>query len=278
MTRLTALPALALVLGALVLSPSGVRAQAPAADLPLPYAQRPLTLPKMNLRVDVNLAVATASWGGISATSMGLGTGVGFGITDDIEVGGIVLPLVFEIEPGNDVLFGDPTIYGSFRLLSGNFELGAYVRLSVPVNTDVLEINGGVPMLIRLSDSTRLDTGIFFPVSVFTGSDILGVSPDPTVALHLPLAFTVNIMDPLFVGLATGFQIGDLANAGDTISVPLGFNVGYSIGSERPIADLRLELLFPHFLNTSSNVDWDSPFAGIWSITFRANVYIDVGG
>jgi len=260
MTRLSiALAALATVSAA-----SSAQAQqvAPAQQLPLSFARRPLTLTRNTLRVDAEFVIShtevTFLGTTSSSTGVGLSAGAGFGITEDLEVGATVLPLT--LSP--DFQYNRPSVYGTYRFLRGDVEVGARLALSLPINGD-FGINVGVPVLLHLGDTMRLDTGVFLQL---TTSDPLGKS------LNIPLAFTANINPNLFIGARTGLLFPDF----DGLMMPLGAYVGYTIAGgdgSTPLADITGAFDFPFFLRSSGG---DAIYTGLWTASLNGRIFFNL--
>jgi hypothetical protein len=87
-------------------------------QLPTSLQARPLTLPGGVLRYDAGVDVLRVIQAR-SATAVGIHLGLGYGITDDLEVGGVLLPLqAFIGSTGSgEVGFGDMSLYGQYRFV-----------------------------------------------------------------------------------------------------------------------------------------------------------------
>lgn len=238
--------------------------------LPLPYAQRPLTLTEGTIRGDADFVIArvlttrgtmATGFRVVSDTAAALVVGGGYGILDDLEVGATVLPL--QLAP--DFEYGDPSIYGVFRFLRGSVDLGASLSLTFPVQGDFV-MAPGVPVLFHLGESMRLDTGLFVPI-VFD-------SPDTYAVLSIPVRFSVNVIPELFLGASTGLEMVEFDP--DFTTIPLGFHAGYTIAqgdTGGPLLDLMAGFRFPAFLVPAS--DGDVVVTRRWVLTFGARLYID---
>lgn len=225
--------------------------------LPIQYVRRPLTLPAMTLAPEVGFSVLKLPDFGRFSTDplIGVSLGASFGITDDLEVGVTPLPLLVSPE----FEYRNPNVNATYRFLPGEFEIGARVRFFIPAQDEtdpVLQM--GVPMLLHLSDSFRLDTGVNFSfvfgdeatVGLLGYSDVLSIEPG------VPLRATLQVTDPVFVQAGTGFGIVTFDDAGESFFMPLGVGAGYTIaGEDAPIADITARFDFPLFLTPGSSGD-----------------------
>ncbi len=235
----------------------------PGVRMPLPFAQRPLTLPKMTLAPQLGFKVTHISSDGFSLpTIVDLEAGAHFGITDDFEVGVLALPIRFAPDFG----FGNPRLEATYRFLKGDVEIGA--RLGVTFITTKgasgASLEPGLPILFHLGPSARLDTGVFFPLTFGTAPSVaglgIGLGSDTTVGLRAPVRFTYNVLPELYLGAQSGLAIADLGHAGDSMYVPLGFVAGYAIAGEKgPLLDIDPYFTFPLFATPSSDGDKINP-------------------
>ena len=190
----------------LVLGCLGGRAE---AQLPVRYQARPLTLPELTLRPDVGLAFESrARVGEDRLNTLGLDAGFGIGVTDDLELGTLIVPL--EMAP--TFRYDDPAIYGRYRFLTGKLELGAELRMWLPFKDD-FRLSMGVPLLWHAGRVVRVDSG-FFLLTDF------GDRVEATV----PLRLGFQTSDRFMFGLESG-----LALPGP--HVPFGMFIVYTVGA-----------------------------------------------
>jgi hypothetical protein len=242
--------------------------------MPLPFAERPLTLPKMTLAPEVGFDVTHVSIGGFgSATGVGMEIGAHFGILDDLEVGAVVLPLEFS----PDFAYGNPRLEATFRFLKGTVEMGARLRTTFGVhsgNTGVV-LEPGLPILVHVGQSARIDTGVFVPMGFGTSPGDLPAQSNTTIGLNIPFQFIYDIIPELHVGANTGLGIYDFGHAGDTMFIPLGVVAGYAIGNEKgPLVDIDPYFRFPYFAIPGAGQGQDKIFPGIWQTGIAATVYL----
>lgn len=202
--------------------------------LPVSYVERGLTLPKMILAPEVDFGVARLG----GATLVNLTALAQFSILDDLTVRATVAPL--QLSPtfyyGNIDAPG-PTVGATYRFVRGEVEVGASVDLGVTAyQVTGVYFQAGLPVHVHFGTRARLDTGVFLPVQSFPGTTALGV--------NVPARLAVDIIEPLHVGVSTGFQIAELnppkgVTVGNTAGVPLGIFGGYAIaGDKGPIVDI----------------------------------------
>jgi hypothetical protein len=253
----SALSALAL------LSPAAARAEGfdyPAGTQPQAYAARPLTLPALTLSPQVSgtldkLSTTTAAMiytQSPKTLNVSLALGASMGIVENIEIGAVVVPL--QVLP--DVVYGDPSVHGTFRFVKGGFELAGYINttfithqgVAPDVTLPVLNEGAGVlfqPGLlsrIHLGSRGKLDIGATVPIQL--GSAV------HDVGLNIPVELAFNLADFFYVGADTGFGITNVKSPGLDSYVPLGLIAGFSIGSDdKPVVDIGALFRWPQFAN-----------------------------
>jgi hypothetical protein len=187
-------------------------------QLPTSLQARPLTLPGGVLRWDAGVDVLRVMQ--VDGTAAGIHLGLGYGITDDFEVGGVLLPLqAFIGSTDGEVGFGDISLYGQYRFVRGDVEVGARLDVTLPTRSwSTLErpvwLGFGIPVLLRLGDVARIDTGVqvamrlnpeFGSTLNAAGSPLLRTYPLPTrSATGVPFVLTVNATEQIYLGLRTG--------------------------------------------------------------------------
>jgi hypothetical protein len=251
--------------------------EAGGGELPVPFVERPLTLPEKHLRADASFNVIHYSFGpGFTTNITALFLGAAFGITDDFEVSAVVIPLQFS----EDFRYLNPDIGATYRFVEGDVEVGARLHLSIPVAGDrYFGILPSLPVLIRMGDIARLDTGVNFSFLFPTGNG------DPIVAWAgynfapysfeggIPLKFTFQIVPQAFVGLRTGFGVANFDFAGESTFIPLGFHGGGTIENDgKPLVDITGNFDFPLFLTPGS--DGDKVVSRFWTVGVTGSFYI----
>lgn len=192
-----------------------------SARYPTRYADRPLNLPAMTLRANLDLSIqnvpSVSTFGGGSQIAVGLLGGAAFGITDRIEVGTTFLPLA--LSP--DVNYGDIPIYGQFGVTR---DLAVRLTLDLPAATRFGVTIGGT-YAIRL-DALRVDVGAAFSLR----------ATDPaSYNIQVPVVASYNVMPSLYLSLETGLNTTEF----DIIGIPLVFGGYYTIEKGgQPMLDL----------------------------------------
>lgn len=240
-----------------------------ATGYPLSNAQRPLTLPAGLLHIDAGLGFSKicpgfGGTGRCARTLVAMSVGASYGITDDLEIGALVLPLLFS----PDFDYGDPSLYAQYRFVTGDVEVGVRADITFPVLGRFLA-EVGVPVWFKLSPTVALRTGGFL-----TFADV----GEAGVGLSLPFAAVFNATESLWLGVDTGMSfLFNSGGPGDTFVMPLTLQVGYAIpgGSGAPLLDVVGSFGFPLFFYPASN---DVIFTRLWSLGFGARIYIDTQG
>lgn len=267
-----------------------------AAPLPVPWVERPLTLPEMTLSPEFTLPITHLELEGVALNAFGLNLGAGFGITDDFMVDLTPLTMLIaraDVDLGGGTVSDTEVYYGTFRAgatyrfvateaadIGGRFEFGATGA------TESMHLTAGLPVLLRLEKVVRIDTGVFWSLRLPTNGASVdamlgtvggGINPNLFVgaAAGIPVSLTVQIAEPFFAGLDTGFGIGSFRGDVDNSTfMPLGIHVGGTIAQDRsPLVDLSAGFSFPLFL---LGVDASPPTTEIWQVGLAARAYIPI--
>jgi hypothetical protein len=244
----------------------------PQATLRQPYAlsQQPLTLPGRTLELDgafglLRLPVpAMGTFLPGFETDWTLAFGAGFGITDNLTVRALIVPLTFT---SNGTDFGNPTVSLLYRLSQASFaELGAEVDVLFPVASgSKLTFDLGLPLLLRAA-WLRVDTGLFVA---------LGNDPNDNFrsALTIPLLVSLDVTEQGYIGVDSGPAI-PLSGSGATV-LPLGFRAGFRAkGKLGPIVDVGPVFEFPFFFEPNPIGGGQNVTTSIWVLSFSAKVYL----
>ncbi|MEP7127096.1 MAG: hypothetical protein ABJE95_39550 [Byssovorax sp.] len=215
-------------------------------DYPLAYAQRPLTLYTQGLQLylagDVSRFVsdpnAVKSAPQSLATGLSIQGGAKYGISKALEVEAALAQI--QILP--KVAYGNPTLGATFRLLNSTLELGVRARISIVTASDSAGIilEPSVPMLVHIGKSMRLDFSAGLPLTVARGQKTM-------FGLDLPLSLSLNMVDTFHLGVQSNVYIADFSQLSTTLTVPLGFFAGLSIGTDHPILELGPSFTWPKF-------------------------------
>ncbi len=252
------------------------------------YSQRSITIPQGQLRIDLGPAdrallqysgfaggiVPTFVRGGgfvvtgydlgvVSDTAIDLRLGAAFGVIDGLEVGAMVLPL--GLAPSGRDTYGDPSVYGRFRILDGGFQLGAQVGLAIPVQDGSdLSLGVSVPIKVLIGDSMALNTGVEFNMTF--------ADPDSIFGINIPLEFAINLTDSIFAGLVTGLNQPNLDVS--TTFIPLGIYGGYTLPlGDNMLLDATVDFRLPMLVNTTSGGPSGFDF---WQLTVGGVMRMDL--
>jgi hypothetical protein len=230
------------------------------------YAERPLSLPRGTLRIDiapsdfgymdfgeVNDGRAALVIGGNPGgpTTLYSGVGAALGVVKDFEVGALLFP--FPIHPDFD--FGNMEAYARYQITHGVFQLGGHIAVQIPT-AGRFGVGLGLPMRILAGDDVRFDTGLEFEIMADPGQ----------VHLDIPLAVAFDINDVLFIGPRTGARFPAMQD----FQMPLGVFFGGTIAD---VVDLSTSFTFWNFINTYTDRTVDLRY---WQIMLGATVFVDV--
>ncbi len=246
---------------------------------PISMAQRPLTLASGTLAIGdggpqmvgpvfsvthISVCVPNPLGGPDvcgSDTGVGLILGASYGITDDLQVDGRVLPL--QLSPDAD--YGNARLGATFRFVRGNVEVGARAGVTL-INADKRRVglDIGVPLDLHIGDNMRLATGATLNIGFYDKA---------RVGLEIPLIFEFNVTPNVALGLWSGLQIVDFDGAGDNIVVPLRIFGGYTVADDqnRPMLDVGGYFGFPLFINSAPG---GGLTADIWELGVYARFHL----
>ncbi len=156
-----------------------------------------------------------------------LDVGLGFGITDDIELG--LVPLRLRLFDGSDL--DNPLVWATFRIVSGTTEIGIRPMIPLPIFDSEFWVRLDIPVVFHLSPHARLETGGQLEIQF----------EDPTeVDLTVPLRIALNVTPQFFFGLDTGVNIP--LTRSEPLHMPFGVFLGYTVA---PGVDFALALRWP---------------------------------
>ncbi len=249
MTFRTVIPGLALA----TLATAGLAGSAQAEDeFPLVYGQRPIVLTKGLSQVDAAFSALKLDNPFIDDVFLRLDASYNYGVLDDLTAGILAVPLA--LSPEAD--YGNPQVYGTYRFLNGPVEVGAHLRLTLPVNGG--DFGAGVGALARfdLNKAAYINVGLLLNMT-FGDSTVLG--------LNVPVEFAVSFTRQLFFTVDTGLFFPNFD--GDAWSVPLGVGLGYTLEAPNggPLADIFFKFSLPTAINNSAvfeTFDWQAQLGG----------------
>jgi hypothetical protein len=245
--------------------------------MPVRFVDRSLTLPRLMLSPRLDFTYDRP----VDA-AMNLGMSVALGATDFMTLGlSVNVPLQSSSLPA----VHEFTFQGIFRLLHTDMlELGARADLGAFTidggGSPLLHATAMVPFALRIAHVFRLDVGAAVSLLLPTDGDtpidaaLATYGTDPAVAgPGIPVSVTVQIIEPLFAGVDTGFGMLSFNSelADDLSFAPLGFRFGGTIPiGKRPLLDLVAHFNFPQFLLGGYIT---TPRSDFWETGLSAQVY-----
>ncbi len=212
--------------------------------LPVAEAERPLTPPRLILGSDFSFDVRHNGH-----TFADLGLDLAFGITDNLTVRALVLPLQLAGPPGDGFHYGQsagtrgPSVGVSYRLVGRTVEvaLGVDARVFTSVDVSGYAIIPDAQLRIHATRRLRLDA----QVDVHLGHGTIGtpvpegVSSPGDYSLQAPVDVLYSFTDVFHAGIESGVDINDLQNLHSTVAAPLGVVVGATVpGKNGPLVDI----------------------------------------
>jgi hypothetical protein len=253
--------------------------------LPISYVERPLTLPPLILAPEIDFDVLHLGGGVGSSTNLtSLGFAVRMGIIENLEIRATVVNLTLTPSP---VQFVGPAVGVTYRFLHGPVEIGAsFDALFETVEPKGVALTPAIPVLAHLGKFGRIDTGVAIPIST-QGPNVpglLGGAPllegKASVGLEVPFRLSFDIVEPLHLGIATGFDMVTFnppsgVSVGNGIYVPLGFFAGYAIGGrDGPIVDIDPFFTWPILLTPDAGGGGNAVNGGVWDVGIALTGYI----
>lgn len=264
--------------------------------LPLPHVARPLTLPEMHVRAELDGTYSHIESGPAAANGGALEIGGAFGLFDDVELEAVLVSLElgeFALTPLNldlvdDIDWGVSRFGATVRFVASDVaEVGGRFRLFID-NHAALGFGPGLPVVVRGGKVVRLDTGIHGVGRVPTNGanasfGLVDASSVPFSAdAGIPLRLSVQAIDELWFGLNTGFGAFDVSED-DSIFLPLGLSVGGSVPLDKDlILDVDASFLFPTFVLPAAQggfgvSDTDAKIGSeLWQIGLGGKVFFAV--
>jgi hypothetical protein len=235
------------------------------------------------------VAIPNPGTGGVDGTTFAnLSLGASFGVTDDLTVRAQVLPLQLTGGTGfhygqSTGLFGvdnvGPGVGATYRFLRGDFELAASLDVNIITASSFsgVVLTPGVVARYHLGKSLRLDGAAYLPIT--RASENVGAMNFTTTSvgasgtgLVIPLSVLYDITEPIHVGVATGFQIGDFSDVGASDGIPLGVFAGYAVaGKDGPILDIDPFFTFSQLFTPGGASGTDS---GSWVVGLQVGGFL----
>jgi hypothetical protein len=223
--------------------------------LPVPEAQRPLTLPRLVLAPEAGFQVDQRPDEGAFGE---LDVSAAFGITDDLAVHALVAPLQLWTPVGyGGARYGEvnrnfgPGAGVTLRFVRGPVELAA--DLSGHVFT-IPDLSGGsvtpsVLLRVHATDMLRLDVAPAVTFQFATQTTALSTSSANAVRVAVPVTLLGNLTRSFDVGVTTGLTIYDTSDVRSSTGIPAGLLLGYAVpGPHGPVLDVDPFFDFPYFL------------------------------
>jgi hypothetical protein len=211
-----------------------------SGTVPVPYAARPLIQPHRTYEIFVEAPVQNVDSRG---PTPGLTAGARHGFSEDFELGIILFPLIFY--QGVDIQ--EPTMFGTYRFVSGVFELGAYTAATFPIGGAGTWVGeGALPMLLHGGDVFRLDFGPHALFSTDVGHE---------KRFFVPVRATIQIAPQFRIAVVTGAEVSITSNPLVTaFRVPAGGESFYTItGPLGAGVDLGATFTFSTLYDTSAD-------------------------
>ncbi|MEZ4298695.1 MAG: hypothetical protein R3B70_27340 [Polyangiaceae bacterium] len=259
-------PAVVLLAAAPALAQDGGAQQYPVA-----YVDRPLTLPSLGVSPDVTFDATQIVQDPNAAertlqTNLAFAGGLTFGILDDLEVRASIGTIRFV----PDFQYLEPKLGLTFRFVGAeSFNMGIRAEttaLTLPGEAGV-RVEASLPFLVRLGSSARIDLAPGAPVTFQEKKAV-------TVGLNVPVAFAFQVVEVLHIGARTSATILDFSDPGQNLVIPLGFFLGLSLGSERPIVEIDPYFTWNEFSRPGAKFDNDKVNIEKFSAGATARLYL----
>lgn len=184
-----------------------------APKIPVRMVDRPLTLTRGTYGLGFDLAFTRL---GPSTQLLAFDAGSGFGVTDDLEVGILLVPLTLSQE--RDSGLGPPRFLVDRRLIRGVFELSVGAEVELPLGS-TFHFGGRIPFRLHLGGFASIDSGVRVDVAVGAGAF------EPTVSV--PLSIGVQLAEQLAVSFTAQAAVTDFER--NRVLGNFGARVGWTI-------------------------------------------------
>lgn len=222
---------------------------------PIAFVDRPLTLPGLSLSPDgtfdaTNLVKDPEAKDRAFETNFAVMAGFGFGILDSLEVRASLGTL--RIAP--KVEYYEPKLAVTFRFVGADaFNMGVRAEatmLNRSAEEEGARLQGSLPFLIRFGSSARLD---FAPGALITFQE----EKEMAFGVNVPVSFAFQMVEALHFGAQTSAYIENFDNPGESLVIPLGFFLGVSLGSTRPMIEIDPYFTWTEFSRPGAELDND---------------------
>ncbi|MBL8604201.1 MAG: hypothetical protein JNK72_19900 [Myxococcales bacterium] len=235
---------------------------------PLEFNQRPITLPARTLRIDgdlqFNATTASVTTGGVTQSTTSVATslllGGGIGLTDDLELGGLIAPI--QLNP--EARYGNPSVYGRYRIARGPTELSLDGAFVVPTRSgEVAALQLGASALIRTLNAGRFDLG---------GHIRINFSDPTSTDFIVPVRYAFQVNPQTAIGVSTGLFVPNNFKF-DFATIPLGVFGRLALPGVNgtPVADIVAAFDFNNFIQFGGS---DAVSVGSWAITLGGRFYL----
>jgi hypothetical protein len=232
---------------------------------------RPTSLPAGDVRFDA-FTFFTRAPGASNTLTAVLGGGVG--ITNELEVGGQIIP--FNIEPG--IAYTNPSLYATYIVNVGKVSLA-------PTLQSVLPLSSGDPLFIDIGGVAYVNIGQWGYIS-FAPTLSLNVRQEETgSSVSIPVTLLRQSSEQLTFQVSSGvglsrfdprFGVSRRQDALDfnDVTVPLIGIVTYTLphgAPRRPLADLTLQVQWPQLYTHAPQIT--GTHANDWTVALQSSWY-----
>ncbi len=223
---------------------------------PNAFAQRSFAMPGGTFGARGALYAGHIS-GGLGAAGMQLT--LGYGITDEVEIGAHVLPATFAPR----ATYGPPGVYGVVHANAG-LEFGMLLGVNIPVGWgQVWSVPWYGLLTLPMGDIARFDVGLGI---LFAGG------PPVSANLDIPFSLSISVAEEIFVEVFSGIYLPRFNDA--YMTMPFGIGGGYTLTTnEGPMADVMLHLQWPRLYSNLQPDDMEEDTV-IVSLSARFYVYL----
>jgi len=194
--------------------------------------------------------------------------GAAYGITPELEAGLMIPLLIIQPEGGEADALQTLPVFVTYAMDMGNFDVGVRVTANIPIEEDrKFSTTIGFPALFRFGGNSRVDTGLFLPLT--PGGKLNDDGEEAMrIDLNIPVRFTQSVTPKIFVGLETGLTLIDLDT--DMGAIPLSFHGGYTLLAGGNVIDIAASFGFPGFISLAEEAD--NPGTDLMQIAIGTNV------